>query len=377
MTCTICDRDFDSKELWYNHHRIEHDIYLGCQERVGQFVCSECGVTVKRRSALRTHMLKHTNPRPKQVYTCDVCKKNYSDRTSISKHIQWLHSATAPIKKYMCDICGYTIKDRTHLRIHIDTVHKKLKPFKCNLCPKAYGLNKQLKVHLRLHTGERPYECPFCDQKYTCSMNLKQHVKHFHNPNLGLTSIPKTESDQKFDFSFKYQCKVCWKGFDRRREIAAHNWTHTGHKPYKCDECGKDFISEYCYKRHLKLHMSEAPERVPCEICHKTFSSKAPMQRHMRTIHDPEKVVQQRGPRVKCEVCKVLVWDMEKHIFKKHSGNCHQCKFCPRSYTERGTLNRHIKERHSDVDNSCKLCGKKYIKLSSLKQHMLKKHNSM
>ncbi|KAL7739125.1 hypothetical protein ACLKA6_001039 [Drosophila palustris] len=193
--CAICGKKFTT-----NAYAQSHAQYMHREERPRPVICEQCGVAVNSVSALKEHMLTHTDYAP---YECDECKKCFKSENRL-KH----HKETHDPHKYICPECGMQLNSRPTLNRH-RLVHTDHMQHKCDYCGREFKRAKALKNHLVLHTGLKPYSCDFCDRTFANGSNCRTHKKKSHPEELaaqeaaggGKTynrNIPKLEALKAF-----------------------------------------------------------------------------------------------------------------------------------------------------------------------------------
>ena len=106
----------------------------------------------------------------------------------------------------------------------------------CSQCGKVVKNLKALEYHIKDVHEKVP--CAQCGKMYG-SLALPRHIRSTHTPN-----------EQK-----NYKCEVCGKGFITNQRLKDHNNIHTGEKPYKCKFCSASFASKGTHAMHQRGHL--------------------------------------------------------------------------------------------------------------------------
>ena len=81
------------------------------------------------------------------------------------------------------------------------------------------------------------------NQKHGC---LRRHMLDAHIPD-----------DQK-----KFQCNICFKGFNTTRKYEDHMNVHSNAKPYSCDHCGNSYQNVSNLRSHLLKSCKNNPSGI-------------------------------------------------------------------------------------------------------------------
>ncbi|GAA5961772.1 hypothetical protein JCM8115_001412 [Rhodotorula mucilaginosa] len=181
----------------------------------------------------------------------------------------------------------------------------------------------------------------------------------------------------------RYPCPHpgCIKCYTRPIRLEEHLRSHTGERPFKCEECGATFIRDSHLKAHARSHLSDSAKEYACEICDKRFWTNQHLKKHLDMVHD--------GKGYDCTQCGQ---HFRKHRdLRNHTAETHappgtkpfMCTHpgCTNSFNQSAHLKSHLKthdlSRYACLNPKCAdkpIEGRQFGTWSELQRHNKAEH---
>ncbi len=167
----------------------------------------------------------------------------------------------------------------------------------------------------------------------------------------------------------------CSKTFSKKGRLNVHVLSHTGEKPFKCDDCE----AGYSRLSHLKRHIDNVHKKIrhSCSICPATFFSKEAAKKHEKIAHGDG-----NGNRLRCDECgKTFAkrYQLANHAVNEHDvkmeKKVHACDECEKTFPYPNKLKLHKESRHSKAPrHKCDICDSAFHAFNELRKHKATEH---
>ena len=368
--CVQCHKTFRISTHLQSHLKIHSN------ERA--YKCLDCGKAFIQSSQLKIHQKIH-NREAESKHVCTVCSKRFMLPGNLQVHMRTVHNQGH--KPYVCpeSSCGKTFTIQAYLTRHKKAIHSEIskrrvscpvcnkelskmsmqhhllthatdKKYICNICSRGFHYSHGLLIHMRVHSKDLSFHCPICHVMYPDMSTMRRHIKKMHR-------IDPWEK--------KFRCEVCHNCFFSNGMLSRHQKeVHTQYRPYRCDQCNRDFKNERNLKQHMRGH--DKNTFTKCPLCDKMFSQKGNLGIHFSTVHHKIKDFA-------CHICPVKFAtkrNLEQHI-RTHTGDKpFKCQYCPKQFTQGGSLARHEMTHSGQKPFMCHLCPKGFVQKVHLNGHL-------
>uniref|UniRef100_A0A8D0L4R6 C2H2-type domain-containing protein n=1 Tax=Sphenodon punctatus TaxID=8508 RepID=A0A8D0L4R6_SPHPU len=349
-----------------------NDVQHSQESLLKLFKCQQCDYTTYIFSNLRQHFRTHTGEKP---FSCKECEKSFRSSSHLRRH-SLLHLR----KRHQCGLCLYIGSTLEDLKLHQETCKGKSltkenlgssealinvhstqegneniqsprktvsRLYKCEQCNYSTYVFGNLKLHIRIHTGERPYSCDTCQKKFRTSSHLNRHkfvhlnMEHLKCSSCGYSTnkwqslkqhmishsaekrVVASQLEEQSPLAIKmYTCETCDYISVHSGNFKQHLRIHTGEKPYRCGHCALAFRTSGHLKRHLITHAT-----LSCTKCEFSTKDKCALQKHIKTHKDKKHKDKKKKDEqthkekkiYKCTSCNITLPTLR--LFTKHQSN--------------------------------------------------------
>ncbi|XP_047989459.1 protein suppressor of hairy wing-like [Leguminivora glycinivorella] len=324
-----------------------------------------------------------------EMYNCMKCNKTFRKQKQCEAHIKEVHGKLEDMSEFSepedlmegihvavegvepAEGEAYEQALLPHLTVENGTVHQE------------HVRHWYMRGNQQTACGPDAY-CPVCPERpdHQSESQLKEEVFQrifdvevpaAENSNFGENIIPDTEipdaekSDEKTDKGKKgksFECPQCGRVFQHRNSLLYHVLSHKG-KQHVCRECNKGFYTSGALKIHKRVHNGDRPYK--CEECDREFRQWSDLKYHKVSLHSNQK-------HFKCEFCS-------KEFARKYSLSVHRrihtgernykCEYCNKSFRASSYRLSHMRTHTGDKPFKCVTCGKGFRVAGDLRRHAL------
>ena len=127
------------------------------------------------------------------------------------------------IKDWQCNMCPRSFYFQRDLKAHL-MQHEGIKKFQCTLCTSTFSTSSALKKHGKIHSDERNFECDKCSLRFRNKGVLEVHYRTHTGEVIKIKfTITKTLNEIKIIFHFRNHSLVCTAKCDLHRKICSKN----------------------------------------------------------------------------------------------------------------------------------------------------------
>lgn len=384
--------------------------YRRCSSELRRYFCEKCGVSYQSFTDYQTHkkthgenkcevcfklftnslgLLTHSNTHTADILsTCSFCMVTFNYKKGLYRHIQKQHMPHMSLKTVIRTI---TTKNDTCLSFKKFTIPK-MKEKSEGIAGKSKEKRTKTYENSDHEKQRKKLKKDFDSEKYKSKTNIRDDIKFMSRDKIQCKSRKKkkgsshdkrqilvTSHDQKKTKSHDNSHgkstteKTTEVRYEKKNKTSEDNETGLRVKLKKCYVCDKEFEPRIL-ERHMRSHTGERP--YLCDQCPFRCSQIGNLNKHRALVHWKlsDKAVE-RVLQHKCDKCQKRFYDsahLKRHelthfdITVKH----YACQICQKKFRFDSGLQRHMQLHREGLKIRCEICDRRFYDSSGLKIHM-------
>lgn len=357
--CQYCQYRTEDKNAFREHLSVHHQTLENILVKADYFRCINCFSVFDSAVNLKSHF----NDGP-----CAVIRNDLIVTEEVDKHEKlYSHGFDICLPKMKsfhkidkmliaCGTCNMQFNTLEEALIHYAIHEQELESLQdvdqiwenndfsqthyCGLCSEPFPDATFIRQHVYFHRNA--HDCPFdCVESFNTFGRLTDHIKRHltsseepqpsNTPKSSLKK-PKSTYTQQADLI----CEICSKSFNSKASLKVHTKNHYADRRHVCQICPKSFIQKSDLTIHIRSHTDERPFACTVPGCDKRFRTSSHRRDHMST-------------------------HAEQNIF--------QCQYCQKMFKAERILQGHLRLHTGLKPFECELCGKSFSRKQHLKLH--------
>lgn len=170
--CSFCPRIFRQRRDHNNHE----NTHTGRRPHK----CRICFKTYSSILVLNSHLnVVHIKERK---FKCTMCIKSYITKCDLDNHAREKHLPDSDPRRYFpCQLCEHKARTAFGLRYHTKASHpKSVVELVCDHCKRKFTSRTSLQKHMKnIHSGRTPSQCSYCHKTFTSIKGKNYHERNF------------------------------------------------------------------------------------------------------------------------------------------------------------------------------------------------------
>ncbi|XP_072220181.1 uncharacterized protein [Leuresthes tenuis] len=255
-------------------------------------------------------------------------------------------------RRMLCHLCPLALPSRRLLDIHVRS-HRPAGGFGCVRCSQTAASWAEMEPHWRSHCRRKKKEA-VCGRRKTSDrwrarLIGRSEAEEAKNVCVSRAapraaspqnvSAAKRKSRREEEGAERLSCSLCHRKFSSKLTLRRHLGVHGGEKPFTCPHCSYRSRLKASLLQHLRTHTGEKPYR--CSECPYASIDRSSLLRHCRT-HSQEKPYRCHH----CDYSSIQKKSLDLHARRHHTGEVFPCQQCEYSSADRQLLLKHIRRHH-------------------------------